>query len=506
MADVSGNPLEKKGLKSPNAYVVLFLIICIVAVLTWFVPGGQYELNEKGQAIAGTYHRVDSKPQGLWNIFMAPITGMIGNKTLSGAIAVSLNVLLFGSFLAMVDASGALKAFLKKISRKNKGNSHKLIAVLVIFMALLGTITGTYEEGFVYILMFMPIIIGLGLDTLVTLSIVVIGSQMGCLASIINPFATGIASGIAGITPGDGIALRVILFIITIGASIVFICRYADKIKKDPEKSLQYYRWDEDKKEFASSESEDVTITKQQKRVLGLFALLVLVMVVSLVPWDELNSKWDFFVKFTEWVTAIPVLGAILGTSMVPFGWWYFNELNMFLIVISLLAGFAMNYKIDKTVGIIIQGAKDLVGTALIIPLARGIQVVMNDGLITPTILNLGEVGLGGMSPVLFAVILLLFYLPLALFIPSSTGLAAATMSIIASLARFVGLPVEIAIIAYLMALGLIKMIAPTSIVVMTGTQIAHVEYTTWVKFIFKFIIFILVLCCAFLAVTSIIS
>jgi uncharacterized ion transporter superfamily protein YfcC len=155
---------------------------------------------------------------------------------------------------------------------------------------------------------------------------------------------------------------------------------------------------------------------------------------------------------------------------------------------------------------VIIKGAGELVGTALIVPLARGIQVIMNEGLITPTILHFGETSLSGISPVLFVILLLLFYIILAILMPSSTGLAAATMSVIASLARFVGLPVQIAIIAFLMALGLVKMIAPTSIVVMTSSSVAHVEYLTWVKFVAKFIAFMVVICVVFLAIVTLIS
>ena len=89
----------KKKFKMPNTYVILFGVICFIAVLSWFVPGGAYELNANGDAISGTYHIVESNPQGLWDVFMAPITGMLGSGAISGAIAISLTILLFGSFL-----------------------------------------------------------------------------------------------------------------------------------------------------------------------------------------------------------------------------------------------------------------------------------------------------------------------------------------------------------------------------------------------------------------------
>ena len=176
----------KKKFKMPNTYVILFGVICFIAVLSWFVPGGAYELNANGDAISGTYHIVESNPQGLWDVFMAPITGMLGSGAISGAIAISLTILLFGSFLEMMEETGAVKTALKRITMKNQNNMHLLIAILVCLMSFLGTLEGAYEEGIVYFLMFVPVILALGLDTVVAIMIVVLGTQAGCLASTVN--------------------------------------------------------------------------------------------------------------------------------------------------------------------------------------------------------------------------------------------------------------------------------------------------------------------------------
>ena len=154
----------KKKFKMPNTYVILFGVICFIAVLSWFVPGGAYELNANGDAISGTYHIVESNPQGLWDVFMAPITGMLGSGAISGAIAISLTILLFGSFLEMMEETGAVKTALKRITMKNQNNMHLLIAILVCLMSFLGTLEGAYEEGIVYFLMFVPVILALGLS------------------------------------------------------------------------------------------------------------------------------------------------------------------------------------------------------------------------------------------------------------------------------------------------------------------------------------------------------
>lgn len=493
------NTKAKKQFKSPNAYVIIFFIMAIVAVLTWIIPGGQYQLDEAGKAIAGTYERVASSPQGFWELITAPIIGMVGNETVSGAIAISLNIMLFGSFLEMMDESGAVKLFLKRIAVANQSNYHKLITVLVVIMGVFGTVQGAYEEGFVYLLMFLPIILALGLDTMVAVMIVVFGTQGGCLASIVNPFATGIASGIAGISPGTGIIMRTVIFVVFMAVISFYICRYADKVKKNPEKSPQYFRRNEDLKEFAVAEEEEVVMSKEQKILIGIFCGTFAIMIMSLIPWTSLNSSWTFFTDFVNWITNVPVLGTLIGKSIVPFGDWYFNEINALLILATIVSGFVMHYDIEKTINILIKGASGLVSTAFIVPLARGIQVIMDGGQITPTILNFGETTLSSLPPVIFVVVCLIFYLVMASFIPSSTGLAAATMAIMAPLAVFAGVGEEVMVNIYLMALGMAKMIMPTSIVVMTCTQAAHIGYGQWIKTNWKFMVVQFALCCVFL-------
>lgn len=491
--------MDNKKRKSPNAYFILFTIIVVVAILTWIIPAGSYAVNEAGQAIPGSFKYLESNnPQGIWNILMSPIVGMIGNKNISGAIGISLFVMLFGSFLEMMDRTNALNIYLKRVAIKNKNNRNLLIVILVLIMGAMGTIEGAYEEGFVYLLMFMPIILGIGLDTVVTAKIVILGTQAGCISSIINPFATGIASEIAGINPGEGIVLRIIMFFVLMAFVSLYICYYANKVYSNPEKSMQFYRREEDIKEF-SSKDEDLSMTKEQKYSLIVFVALFIIMIIALVPWTMLNPNWVFFDKLNEFLVSIPYLGAVIGKSMIPLGQWYFNEVSMLLLVFTVIVGKIMKYDIDTIVNVIIKGAAGLVGTAFIVPLARGIQVIMNDGQITHTILHMGETSLSSLNPVLFLVVSLLFYFLIALFIPSSSGLAAATMAIMASLAQFANVPKYLMIIAYLCALGIAKMITPTSVVLMTCTSAAHINYIDWVKHIWKFLIALFVLCCLFL-------
>lgn len=497
---VSEEKKSKKRKSMPNTYVILFFIIVFIAVLTWFVPGGAYKLDKSGHAISGTYHLTASSPQGIWDMFMAPITGMLGSKTISAAIPISLFIMLFGSFLEMVEQSGALKIGLRKVAILSQKNMLLLIAVLVTLMSLMGTIEGAYEEGIVYMLMFIPLLLALGLDSVTCLMIVVLGTQAGCLASTINPFAVGIASSIAGVSVGDGLGLRFLMLIIFTALVIGMIYFYAKRIQADPTRSMQYARREQDLKEFPVTHDDNLVLTGRQKGVLGVFVATFALMVVALVPWTSLNPNFTFFSDLTAWIAKTPILRSVLGSDITPFGSWYFAELSMLLLVMSYIIGRIMKFETNKIVDIIIKGAAGLVSTAMIVAMARGIQVVMDDGAITPTILHLGESSLASLPPIAFVIVSLVFYFLIACLIPSSTGLAAATMAIMASLSRFASIPVPLMVTIYCMALGLAKMVTPTSIILMTCLQATNVSYAKWIRFIAPYVLLLFAVCCLVLA------
>ncbi|MGX6980241.1 YfcC family protein [Vagococcus elongatus] len=489
---------EKKTFKTPNVYVILFFVLVFTAILTWIIPGGQYKLNDAGQAIGGTYSKIQSNPQGIWEIIMAPIIGMVGDDAFTGAISISLDVMVFGSFLEMVNRTGALDIGLKNIAKKYENNYKILITILVFAMMSLGTIYGAYEEGFVYLMMFLSVILSLGLDTIVVLMIVIFGTAAGCGASIINPFSTGIAAGIAGITPGEGIGQRIVAFVV-LGLVISYlISSYAGKILKNPEKSTQFHRRELDLEEFSSQESIE-KLNPMQKKVFAVFILTFSLLIIGLIPWTTLSENFTFFEDSVTWITSIPILGTILGKTFVPFGQWYFNEMTALMIIMTFVVGFIAKYDIDKSINIFIKGASDLVSTALIVPMARGIQVLMTNGNITSTILNFGEKTLANLPPIPFVLICLVFYFALASLMPSSSGLAAATMSIMAPLAVFAGLHETDMIMIYNFALGIVKMLMPTSIIVMTCTQVVHVDYMDWIKSTWKMWIVVILTCCILL-------
>ncbi|VUX02046.1 Uncharacterised protein [Streptococcus constellatus] len=476
----------KKGFKMPSSYSVLMIIIAIMAVLTWIIPAGQYESDKAGNLITGTYKTVAQNPQGIWDVLMAPIRAMLGKEPTSAAIDVSFFILMVGGFLGVVNETGALDVGIASIVKKYKGREKMLILVLMPLFALGGSTYGMGEETMAFYPLLVPVMMAVGFDSLTAVAIILLGSQIGCLASTLNPFATGIASATAGVGTGDGIVLRLIFFVVMTALGTYFVYRYADKIQKDPTKSLVYSHREEDLKHFNVDAVANVesTLSKKQKQVLVLFVLTFVLMIMSFIPWTDLNV--NVFENFNKWLVGIPVIGKIVGTSTSALGTWYFPEGAMLFAVMGIIIGFVYRMKEDRFITVFINGAADLLGVALIVAVARGIQVIMNDGMVTATILHWGEVGLKGLSSQVFIVLTYIFYLPMSFLIPSTSGLASATMGIMAPLGKFVNVPASLIITAYQSASGLLNLLTPTSGIVMGALALGRIELGTWWKFVAK--------------------
>ena len=478
----------KKGFKMPSSYTVLMIIIAIMAVLTWIIPAGQYDADKSGNLITGTYKTVAQNPQGIWDVLMAPIRAMLGKEPTSAAIDVSFFILMVGGFLGVVNETGALDVGIASIVKKYKGREKMLILVLMPLFALGGSTYGMGEETMAFYPLLVPVMMAVGFDSLTAVAIILLGSQIGCLASTLNPFATGIASATAGVGTGDGIVLRLIFFVVMTALGTYFVYRYADKIQKDPTKSLVYSHREEDLKHFNVDAVANVesTLSKKQKQVLVLFVLTFVLMIMSFIPWTDLNVH--VFENFNKWLIGIPVIGKIVGTSTSALGTWYFPEGAMLFAVMGIIIGFVYRMKEDRFITVFINGAADLLGVALIVAVARGIQVIMNDGMITATILHWGEVGLKGLSSQVFIVLTYIFYLPMSFLIPSTSGLASATMGIMAPLGKFVNVPASLIITAYQSASGLLNLVTPTSGIVMGALALGRIDLGTWWKFVAKLV------------------
>ncbi len=475
------------GLKLPSAYTILFILIVIVAAATWIIPAGAYDLDAGGNPIPGTYHQVEPNPQRIIvDSLMAPINGLYGvegedgsisvwnSGELFGAIDVALFILVIGGFLGVTMKTGAIQAGIARIVERLRGRERLMIPILMSVFALGGTTFGMAEESLAFYALIITVMIAAGYDALVGAAVLLLGCGIGVLGSTINPFATGIASGFAGVSIEEGIVGRLVILVVGTIIGIVFVMRYAAKVKADPSASLA-----KDAPPVAAAASGDepeASLSGRRAAALGLFALAFVVMIYGVIPWEDLGI-------------GLPTL------------WWWFPEMTASFLLFAILIGVVGRMSEGDFTSTFVDGARDLLGVALIIGIARGITVIMTNGLITDTVLNAAETVVADLGGVAFINLMYALFLPLSFLIPSSSGLATVAMPIMAPLATFADVAPELVVTAYQSANGLVNLVTPTSAVVMGGLAIARVGYGTWIRFVLPVLILLAVLTMAVLTV-----
>ena len=470
----TSTPVEpRRGFRLPSAYTILFALIVLMAIATWIVPAGRYKLDKEGSPVPGTYHSVDSHPARiLVDSLTAPINGLYGiedgkgnisyynSGTLFGAIDVALFIIVIGGFLGVTMGTGAIQAGIGRLVARLKGRERWMIPILMTVFALGGTTYGMAEESLAFYALVIAVMIAAGYDALTGAAVVLIGCGVGTFASTINPFATGIASGFAGVSISDGLVLRVVMLVVGLGLGIFFVLRYADKVKADPSRSVVADMREENARHFSVDAGDgQVVMTGRQKAILVVFGLAFVVMMYGVIPWEDLNI-------------GLPTL------------WWWFPEMTASFILFSVVIGLIGRMSEADLTNAFVDGARDLLGVALIIGIARGITVVMNNGEITDTVLNWAEQALGDVGAAAFAIVMFALFLPLSFLIPSSSGLATVAMPIMSPLASFANVPPELVVTAFQSASGIMNLFIPTSAVVMGGLAIARVPYGTYLRWV----------------------
>src|SRR6478736_4916884 len=376
-AAAGGEPEGKRRFTLPSAYTILFVLIVVAAIATWVIPAGTYELNGAGEPKPGTYHKVEAKPSRIVvDSLTAPINGLYGiedakgninyynSGTLFGAIDIALFILVIGGFLGVTLRSGAIQAGIGRLVERMRGRERWMIPVLMGVFALGGTSFGMAEESLAFYALVISVMIAAGYDALVGAAVVLLGCGIGVLGSTVNPFATGIASGIAGIPISDGIIGRLVILIVGLAIGILFVLRYADRVKKDPSTSVVYHLKAENEARFrAVAEDGAVTLTGKQKTILAVFGLAFVVMIYGVIPWEDLG------IPFPTW-------------------WWWFPEMTASFLLFAIIIGLIGRLGESVLTTSFVDGARDLLGVALIIGIARGITVIMNNGNITDTVLH----------------------------------------------------------------------------------------------------------------------
>ncbi|NMA87076.1 MAG: YfcC family protein, partial [Tissierellia bacterium] len=336
------------------------------------------------------------------------------------------------------------------LSRRTKGNEFVLVIIISLLIALGGTTFGLAEETIALYPILMPIFLASGYDAIVCIAAIYMGSSIGTMFSTVNPFSVVIASNAAGISFNEGLVFRTIALILAMIITLIYIYRYARGVQKDPKKSLIYDDMEKIEERFLKGYDPDNVIPFNWRRALILIIFL----------------------------GAFPIM--IWGVSS---GDWWFPEMSALFLAVSIIIIFLSGLSEKEAVNTFLDGAADLIGVVLIIGLARAINIVMDNGMISDTLLFYTSSIVRNMNGGVFASVQMVLFSILGFFIPSSSGLATLSMPIMAPLADTVGISRAVVVSAYNWGQGWMAFITPTGLILAT-LEMVDVTYDKWLKFI----------------------
>lgn len=439
-----------QGIKIPHTLVIIFAIIIFVSIATYFVPGGSYErvVNEAGKTVVvdGSFEYTKSEPQGFFDVFQAPITGIVG-----GAEIIAFILVVSGAF-NMITRTKAIDSGIARIVHRFKGREILVIPAVMFLFSLGGAVFGMTEEAIPFIAMLVPLSLALGYDSIVAMGISYLGCIIGFATAMLNPFTVGIAQSIAGVPVYTGIVYRTIIWAVFTVVGIVFMMRYASKIKKNPTLS-PVYEIDQKKRAKLSSEQGEIQeFTLGQKLILTILGISMVVIV------------WGVLAK----------------------GFWI-PEIAAVFLAAGVLSAFIGRLSLDEMAESFIEGAKDMIGAALMVGFARAIVVIAEDAHIIDTVLYTLSSLIGKLPSVIAGYFMLFVQTFINFFVCSGSGQAALTMPIIAPLGDLIGISSQTSVLIFQFGDGFSNAIIPTSATLMACLAMAGIPFTKWFKWILKF-------------------
>ncbi len=510
----------------PHTYVIVFLIIVIAASLTWIVPGGNFAREtvnvngtERKVIVNNSFNYTESHPQ-VWQIFSALFDGF--NNT-SQIIAFIL--IIGGAFWIMNESKAidvGIYSFLKfargletNKTVKALGVDNIIITLIMLMFSLFGAIFGMSEETIAFVIIFVPLAITMGYDSIVGVSMCFVAAGLGFAGALLNPFTIGIAQGLSDIPLFSGIEYRLFSFVIINLVGITYILRYAKKIRKNPQSSLVY----KDDEYWRKRGNADVEATKfyTPKSAWVSFIILVAVFVTSsvLMPFTtlkvgnaqsvlpifpvlttlfiifgiiSLRKSVHFFVLTLLMSTILMLVVGVMGYK------WNVKEIASLFLAMGVFSGISMNSSANKIVTDFIAGAKDILSAALVVGLAGGIVVVLEDGNIIDTLLYYSSQAMSDLGKMASVSMMYLFQTVLNVAIPSGSGKAALTMPMMSQFSDLIGVSRQSTVMAFQFGDGFTNMITPTSGVLIGVLGVARIPYEKWVKWIAPFMTILIIL------------
>ncbi len=479
-------------------------------------------------SIPNTYHQIDSEFVNPLKVLLYPIKGWVDSAY------ISIFLMVIGGNINILIEMNSLSSGMAALSRITKGREFLLLILVFIIIAIGGTTFGLAEETLAFYPILMPIFLKSGFDGILASMPLFMASNIGCMFSTVNTFCVVIASYSAGINFINGIVFRVILLIFGSFISILYIYIYYRRVKVDEERSVVFEYKEDFKKnlprvskalELEIKEEEDnnkdsdnnennnndiesdnlvANENKEEKKYEVEMACVQSEQLISknnseTEKKEEKNDK--FLLK--QKISIILFISAfvVMITGILIFS-WYFEHMTAIFIVLGIFLMFFYNKGEKKAIECFLKGAGDFITVTIVIGIARGINLTLNDGKISDTILNSLSNAIGGLPKLAFAIIIFIIFIFLGIFIQSSTGLAVLSMPVFAPLADQVNLSRVTVVNAYMFGEYLAAYITPTGLVLII-LSLVNIQYSSWIKFIWPFILFLFVLLVFFVMISA---
>jgi len=476
--------MTQRRIKVPHTLVLLFGMVALAQLLTYLLPAGAFERVENAagqlQVVPGSFQFApDAEALSPLAIFTAIPRGF------SAAHEIIFFVFIIGGAFAVLRATGAVDAALAALLRRLGDRPFWLVAGGVLVFALGSSTIGMAEEYLPFVPVLIALALALGYDAVTAVGIMTVGYAVGYGVALINPFTVLIAQDVAGLQPASGLWFRVALMAVFLPIGIHHVWSYAKRVGRDPSSSLVADILPESgfPDRPVQGEAEEAVpdpdpTGADQPRMTATHKWSLLAVVAALVVLIYGLSRWH----------------------------WYLVEMGALFVALAIVLALIARMSPDRTAVEFGKGAAELTTTALMIGVARSIQVVLDDGRIVDTIVHGISVPLQELPGALSAVGMFFVQSLANLFIPSGSGQAYVTMPIMAPLADLVEVSRQVAVLAYQFGDGFTNILVPTNAVLVGILAMAAVPFDRWVRFVLPFMIKIWVVGSIALAVAVLIG
>jgi len=509
--------------KIPHTYVIIFYIIVLAAIMTWIIPGGQYQeaIQEvQGQEVkTKVFQYTESQPQ-TWQVFAALFKGF---ERQAGIIVF---ILMIGGAFWIMNQSKAIDvgilSFLRLSRRLERykmikwlGVDNMIITLVMLMFSVFGAVFGMSEETIAFIIILVPLAISMGYDSITGVCMVFVAAGLGFAGAVLNPFTIGIAQGLAELPLFSGFEYRLFSWLVINLVGIIWVLRYAARIKKDPRRS-PVYKEDAYWRERGNSHLEDLVYHTPRAAwwVFGGVSLALMAFslffpmttlqvghasaTLPVIPiataafvlssWLALRKSVHFFLLNLLLFTIIFLIVGVMGYA------WYIMEIASLFFAMGLFSGIAMQYSPNALTKHFLDGVRDILSAAMVVGLAGGIIVILEDGKVIDTILYLLSKSMEGTSELASVSLMYVIQTIINVVIPSGSAKAALTMPIMAPFSDLIGLSRQATVMAFQFGDGFTNMITPTSGVLIGVLGVARIPYDKWVRWVWPFMVVLIIL------------